>query len=106
MSLPVRLLELAKREAHAAARWYERQQTGLGRRFLRVLYGTLLDIEQRPTHYSHLETVPDDVPIRRAITKKFPYLVIYEIRTDEVLVLAVAHTKRRPNYWKRRRRPG
>ena len=103
MNLPVRLLDLAKREAHVAARWYERRQTGLGRRFLRVLHGTLLNIEQNPTHYPHLETVPDEVPIRRAIAKKFPYLVIYELRPDEVLILAVAHAKRRPNYWMRRR---
>ena len=104
MSLPVRLLDLAKREAHAAARWYERQQTGLGRRFLQTLHTALLRIEQQPTFFPHLETVPDEVPIRRAITKRFPYLVIYEMRADEILVLAVAHAKRRPNYWMRRRR--
>ena len=104
MNLPVRLLDLAKREAHVAARWYERRQNGLGRRFLHVLHGTLLNIEQNPTHYPHLETVPDEVPIRRAIAKKFPYLVIYELRPDEVLILAVAHAKRRPNYWMQRRR--
>ena len=104
MSLPVRLLDLAKQEAHAAARWYERRQTGLGRRFLHVLHETMLSIEQCATGYPHLETVPDDVPIRRAVAKKFPYLVIYELRSEEVLVLAVAHAKRRPNYWQRRRR--
>ena len=103
MSLPVRLLEIAKREAHAAGRWYERRQTGLGRRFLQVLYATLLGIEENPARHPHLETIPDDVPIRRAITKRFPYLVIYELRSEEVLVLAIAHAKRRPNYWMRRR---
>ena len=104
MSLPVRLLDLAKRESHAAARWYERRQTGLGRRFLQVLHDTLLSIEQRPTSYPHLETVPQDLPIHRAVAKKFPYLVIYEMRPEEILVLAVAHAKRRPNYWTRRRK--
>lgn len=104
MNLPVRLLNLAKREADAAARWYEHRQPGLGRRFLHVLHDTLLDIEQRPTHHSHLETVPEDAPIHRAVTKTFPYLVIYELRSEEVLVLAIAHSRRRPNYWKRRRK--
>lgn len=106
MSLPVRLLELAKQEAHAAARWYERRQTGLGRRFLQVLHDTLLKIEEHPTQYPHLETVPAVLPIHRAVAERFPYLVIYELRSDEVLVLAVAHAKRRPNYWKRRRKQG
>lgn len=104
MSLPLRLLELAKQEAHSAARWYERRQTGLGRKFLQAIHATLLAIEQRPTFYPHLETVPDDVPIRRAIIKKFSHLVIFEVRPDEILVLAVAHTRRRPNYWMRRRK--
>ena len=104
MNLPVRLLDLAKREARSAARWYELRQTGLGHRFLQVLHDTLFNIEQRPTSYPHLETVPEDVPIRRAVAKRFQYLVIYEMRPDEVVVLAVAHAKRRPNYWSRRRK--
>ena len=104
VSNPVRLLDLAKQEAHSVARWYERRQTGLGRRFLQATHATLLAIEQHPTFFPHLETVPDDVPIRRAIMKEFPYLVIFEMRLDEILVLAVAHTKRRPNYWMSRRK--
>ena len=59
------------------------------RRFLQALHATLLAIEQRPKSCSHLETVADDLPIHRAITKRFPNLVIVEIRPDEVVVLAV-----------------
>lgn len=104
MSLPVRMLDLAQQEARAAALWYERRQTGLGRRFSQALQDALLAIEQRPTSFPHLETVPPDVPIRRAIAKRFPYLEIFEMRADEIVVLAVAHAKRRPNYWIRRRK--
>lgn len=67
MSLPLRILDLVQREAQSAAQWYEEQQSGLGHRFLQALGETLLSIEQQPKRYPHLETVSDDLPIRRAI---------------------------------------
>ena len=38
---------------------------------------------------------------RRLIVRKFPYSIIYELHGDDVLILAVAHGKRRP-YWRER----
>jgi hypothetical protein len=48
------------------------------------------------------------VPIRKAVLEQFPYLIAFEVDADRVLVLAVAHAKRRPLYWLARtsRRPG
>jgi plasmid stabilization system protein ParE len=39
---------------------------------------------------------------RRFIVRKFPYSIIYELHREEVVILAVAHGKRRPNYWRER----
>lgn len=39
----------------------------------------------------------------RYFLNKFPFSVIYQINTDEIIVLAVAHTRRRPGYWKKRK---
>ena len=36
---------------------------------------------------------------RRCLLNKFPYGVIYQIRDEEILVLAIAHLHRRPGYW-------
>ena len=50
-----------------------------------------------------LETLRTTQEVRRFVLERFPYTVIFEVLADRVLVLAVAHARRRPNYWKRRR---
>ena len=44
----------------------------------------------------------DEDAIRRHILRHFPYTVFYEIRGNTVMVLAVAHQRRRPGYWRER----
>jgi toxin ParE1/3/4 len=40
--------------------------------------------------------------IRRFLLARFPFAVLFLVVPDGVVVLAVAHTKRRPFYWRRR----
>lgn len=44
----------------------------------------------------------DEDEIRRHVLRHFPYTVFYEIRDTTVTVLAVAHQRRRPGYWRER----
>lgn len=37
--------------------------------------------------------------IRRAKVRRHPYLVVYAIRRDYLLIIAVAHTRMKPDYW-------
>jgi hypothetical protein len=39
---------------------------------------------------------------RRYPLKNFPYRLIYAIRPDEIHIVAVAHTSRKPFYWRSR----
>ena len=39
---------------------------------------------------------------RRKLLVRFPYGVIYRIEGDEILIVALAHTSRRPGYWRGR----
>jgi hypothetical protein len=39
---------------------------------------------------------------RVAVLDRFPFMLPYQIVGDEVVVLALAHTSRRPGYWSRR----
>ena len=39
---------------------------------------------------------------RRAVFGKFPFAIIYRDMLDEIQIIAVAHTSRRPGYWRRR----
>ncbi|MFA6314090.1 MAG: type II toxin-antitoxin system RelE/ParE family toxin [Sterolibacterium sp.] len=44
----------------------------------------------------------DEDAIRRHILRHFPYTVFYEILGSTVTVLAVAHQRRKPGYWRKR----
>jgi toxin ParE1/3/4 len=39
---------------------------------------------------------------RKASLKVYPYKIIFRILPQEVLILAFAHHKRKPNYWRHR----
>jgi hypothetical protein len=46
--------------------------------------------------------LPPDLPVRRAPVKRFPYHVIYLETETAIRVLAAAHDKHRPGYWRTR----
>ena len=93
----------AAMELRAAAAWYEERRVGLGVELLAAVDSAIQRICQSPHGYPRLETLPEEESVRRLLLRRFPYSVIYEATIDEVRVLAVAHTRRRPNYWNRRR---
>ncbi len=39
---------------------------------------------------------------RRRVLAKFPYSMIYREKEDAILIVAIAHAKRRPGYWAKR----
>jgi toxin ParE1/3/4 len=41
-------------------------------------------------------------PTRRYLLRRFPYAIIYVVTDDALMVLAIAHTSRRPGYWRHR----
>ena len=100
--MTLRLDPAANAETHEAAVWYEEQQHGLGVEFLAAVDSAMHQIEQSPQRYARLETIPEEADVRRLVLDRFPYAIIFEAVEDEVRILAVAHTHRRPNYWKGR----
>jgi len=44
----------------------------------------------------------ESTPARRYVVPKFPYAIFYMERLDDIRILAIAHTSRRPGYWKSR----
>ena len=90
----VRLLEPAQTELDAAVAWYAEQAPGLGDAFLLEALKVLTLIERFPDAWHPL--TPD---IRRCRLKRFPYSVIYTMDAAELLVLALAHQHRKPEYW-------
>ena len=92
----------AQAEMRGAANAYNANRVGLGDEFLAECEAAMAGIEQMPLSYGRLETLPKETTIRRCILRRFPYLVIFKVYEHELVVIAVAHTSRRPNYWRLR----
>ncbi len=99
MSLDLVILPEADADITAAMRWYEKQQVGLGLEFVGVIDSTFERIRSTPKSFP-LSSI--DARFRRAVVDRFPYVVLFEHRKDAVEIVAVAHTRRMPGYWKDR----
>jgi hypothetical protein len=75
--------------------YYETHRTGLGGAYLAEFEAALALICEGPQRFAVV--VPPD--IRRLHLRRFPILVIFQERSGEVLILAVGHKRRRPDYW-------
>ena len=95
----VRLIAVAQAEVIAARDVLNQVSRELGDRFETELRSAFQMIAERGSGCPTLETLPDGLPFRRVLLKKFRYAVVFVIATDEVVVLAVVHTSRKPNYW-------
>ncbi len=91
-------------EMEEAAGWYEKRQRGLGRRFLNEIERIQKAVVERPASFPRLDLPASDLVIRRALLSRFPFALVFLDREEEVRILAVAHTKRRPGYWLNRLR--
>lgn len=79
--------------------YYESIQAGLGERFRQSVESAVELAASLPFAGS-----PHKHGTRRVFPKKFPFSVVYLVGDSEIVIFAVAHFKRRPGYWKSRRR--
>ena len=86
-------------EAERAVEYLEQRQIGLGSAFAAIMRESLARIEERPDSSSPLETAPVGSGYRRLIMPVFRYLIIYRQSADQIIVVAVSHPSREPNYW-------
>lgn len=89
-------------EATGAGDWYESQRPGLGADFASELERSFEMIIESPETWPTWPGVPAGLAVRRFLLARFPFALAYVVRSDEVVVLAVAHTSRRPGYWRGR----
>lgn len=87
----------ARDELEKAYNWYEDQQAGLGEDFLNCVDEKIDQLLQMPESCA---IVRKDV--RRAVVRRFPYVIYYRIVIDRVIVLAVLHGRTSPKKWRSR----
>lgn len=98
----IHVLSDAVDEAEAATRWYERERPGLGRDFEAAVDAAMDLLACILIPAAAMSGKAGARGVRRIILKRFPYDVVFFERGDEVWVIAFAHHRRRPAFWRDR----
>jgi toxin ParE1/3/4 len=85
---------LAEQELLDAVSYYEEQETGLGLEYLGEVEHAVNFLMRYPEAGAKVKG-----SIRRLTLPKFPYSLLYRVLEEQIRVLAVAHHKRKPQYW-------
>jgi plasmid stabilization system protein ParE len=93
----IRIRSQAQEEINEAFDWYFKRSREAADAFLTEIGASLEQIASRPQLYPAYSK-----NTRRRILANFPYSVIFQEKDDVILIVAVAHAKRRPGYWRER----
>ena len=91
-------------EVLESAKFYEQRSKGLGWRFLSAVRDAEVRIARSPHAFPFLDDPVLDDPVRKCVVAGFPFNLLFQIDDDSLVVVAVAHQRRRPGYWRRRLR--
>jgi plasmid stabilization system protein ParE len=69
----------------------------LGLEFLRCLEATVVSIQRNPLMYPAVFA-----EYRRALVRRFPYAVFYEVEAERIVIYAVFHCSQDPDKWRAR----
>jgi plasmid stabilization system protein ParE len=89
----------ARAELLDAKTYYDAESPDLGDRFAASVESMVAEVCRAPQRYRFVRR-----PVRRHFERPFPYALLYVDEPEIVLILAVAHFKRRPGYWLHRLR--
>lgn len=90
----VRFHEAAESELYDALGFLELRNKGLGRRLLNEVRRTAARIAEFPSLGTEIRP-----GVRKILLRTFRYSLVYAVDGGGVLILAVAHGSRRPDYW-------
>lgn len=102
MTKPVRFDAEAEAELEAAAAWYESHRPGFGAKLLDAVAAATAQLADGARRHPLVPGVRPALGIRRVRLRRFPLAVVFIELENEIRVIAVAHTRRRPLYLKRR----
>ena len=87
----------ALRELQEADAFYRKERPALGDAFLDEVERALAQIRELPRSCPLVRRT-----VRKKLLRRFPYAVLYSVQSQEIRILAIAHHKRRPFYWRGR----
>jgi len=90
-----RLTPEAELDLIEAIRWYDERDQELGDDLLRHIYRCIASLERNPRLYPTVHR-----QMRRALVRRFPFQILYEIGTEEIIIYAIYHSARDPKAWR------
>ena len=97
MSLAVEFHPDAQEDLYGAMHWYNAERAGVGDAFVAAVERTALMVAVAPLLGSLVGK-----ELRRVLVPAFPYAVVYAVEPHTLWIVAVAHFRRRPTYWRAR----
>lgn len=93
----LRILAQAQQEISEAFDWYFNRSHEAADAFLTEIGASLKQIASHPQLYPAFTK-----NTRRRVLANYPYFIVFQEKEDIILVVAIAHAKRRPGYWRKR----
>jgi len=87
----------AAQEIEQTTAFYNKQQAGLEKRFIEDLEDGIEKVCAHPLRYKVVEG-----DVRKCRLEHFPYLLIYQVQSEQVEIIALMHLRKQPDYWKNR----
>jgi len=94
---PVDYLSGARRDFDESFDWYAARSPQAAVRFAAAVDAALAKVAANPLQFASPDGVHRECPL-----KKFPFRIIYRVVDNRVVVVAIAHAKRRPGFWRSR----
>ncbi len=92
-----RFVAPARQELLESVRFYDLEKPGLGRRLAAAVEEATLFALAFP-----LAGTPVQHGVRRVLVRGFPFAVVYRPEGNGITIFAIAHTSRKPEYWRTR----
>ena len=96
------ILDQFRTEANEAVDWYLARNIKSAERLADLIVEGIQDIFAHPRMFPLYEIPRNPGDIRRKRLPDFPFVIVYQLLDDELVIIALAHTSKRPGYWKSR----
>ena len=87
----------ADAELTEARQWYSHHRKDLDLEFMQCIEEVLSRIQSNPRLFPVVYG-----GLRRAVVRRFPFAILYEVKAEEIQIIAVFHSRRNPDVWKSR----
>lgn len=90
----IEFLQAAHTDLRGAYDWYFERNPEAAATFIREIEAALDSISENPLMWASYMG-----GTRRRVLRRFPFSIIYRVKELNIIIVAVAHGRRRPGYW-------